>query len=256
MTTDKGPASVPVYTSYSTLGTFLDWLKDMTAIPTRIDRSLWSTKFSGAGGLLLMAGLQFLKLLDGDKPTDALEDLVLADPERRKTLLLAVLRNAYGPALVDELPKMTPRMLDDGIRALGSTDATHRKAVSFFVNAAKALGLNVPANIAKKARNKSSMAGKKKTVPKPLIDNRKGGNGSGAQKPTPGGDGIPEITQAVTFQNGAGFVRISYFADGFKISEADEDLLNDLIKRMRRHNELPGGDASRPEETRVEGMSP
>lgn len=43
-------------------------------------------------------------------------------------------------------------------------------------------------------------------------------------------------------------MRISYFAYHFKIAEADEELLNDLIKRMRRHNKLPGSDTSRREE--------
>ncbi len=37
----------PIYVSYLTFANFLDWLKEMQGIPSRIDRSLWGSKFSG-----------------------------------------------------------------------------------------------------------------------------------------------------------------------------------------------------------------
>ena len=57
-------------------------------------------------------------------------------------------------------------MLSDRIEALGTTGATHRKAVAFFVNAAKAAQLPVPAGIAKQARNRPSSTARKQP-PKP-----------------------------------------------------------------------------------------
>src|SRR5229473_5524426 len=120
----------PIYTSYLTLGTFLDWLKAMPVMPSQIDRSLWSTNFSGTGGAQLIAGLRFLALLKGDRPTPRLAALVAADAVQRKELLRAILRDSYGESLIANLPSMTPRVFDERLRALGTTDSTHRKAAS------------------------------------------------------------------------------------------------------------------------------
>ena len=145
---------IPIYVSYLTFGNFLDWLKEMKVVPSQIDRSLWSTKFSGSNGAQLMSGLRFLGLLDDESPTTGLEPLAMADDATRKDLLRAVLEQAYGEDLIKDLPRMTPGLLDKKLDELGTTNPTHRKAVSFLINASKAVGLTVPAQIAKKARNK------------------------------------------------------------------------------------------------------
>jgi hypothetical protein len=126
-------ATIPIYVSYSTFQTFLDWLGEMRVIPTQLDSSLWRGKFSGAVGSQVMGGARFLKLLDGDRPTPQLEALARADPERRKELLLDAMRGAYGADFIDGLPRMTPKVLSDKLDALGTTDSTHAKARSFFV---------------------------------------------------------------------------------------------------------------------------
>ena len=144
--------TTPVYVSYSTLETLLDWIKDMAVTPSRIDRSLWQHKFAGSTGVQLMAGLRFLRLMEADAPTNGLDELARADRDGRKTMLADVLRQTYGGSFVDDLPRMTPKMLDEHLRTLGTTDATHRKAVSFFVNAAKSAGISMPMAIQKRAR--------------------------------------------------------------------------------------------------------
>src|SRR4051812_12219074 len=58
----------PIYVSWSTFATFLDWVAAMAVIPHQIDRSVWASKFSGAVGAQLMPGLRFLGLLDGEAP--------------------------------------------------------------------------------------------------------------------------------------------------------------------------------------------
>ncbi len=143
----------PTYVSYLTFANFLDWLKEMQGTPSRIDRSLCS-KFSGTNRAKLMLGLRFLGLLDGDRPTSALENLAMADDVDRKTLLMAILRGAYGDEIIDALPRMTPGMLDNRLSELGTTASTHRKAVSFFVNASKAAVLTVPTQLGRRTRNK------------------------------------------------------------------------------------------------------
>lgn len=158
----------PIYASYLTFVTLLDWLRETKHLPSQFDRSWWGTKFSGSGGAQLMAGLRFLGLLNDAEPTERLEQLAFASNEQRLGLLADLLRDAYGAELVAGLARMTPKMLSDRIEALGTTDATHRKAVAFFVNAAKAAQLPVPAGIAKQARNRPA-AGIRRQPPKPLV---------------------------------------------------------------------------------------
>ena len=170
MTDDKA-GKAPVYVSYLTFSNLLDWLRELSTIPSQFDRSFWGTKYSGATGAQLMTGLRFLGLLDGDKPTDRLEQLALASEAERKPMIAELLRDSYGAALVDGLPKATPKMVRDALFERGATEGTFRKAQSFFINAAKAADLPMPVAIAKQARNKPSPA-------------RRNGVGAKAKAPT------------------------------------------------------------------------
>ena len=130
----------------------------MPVTPSQIDRSLWETKFAGSVGGQLVPSLRFLLLLDGNSPTQSLDDLARADDETRKQLLERCLRSAYGEELLDGLRTDTPKMFDEKLRTLGATDATHQKAASFFINASKYAGLEIQPAIKKRARNKQSRA--------------------------------------------------------------------------------------------------
>lgn len=151
---EAAPSRAPIYVSYLTFTNLLDWLREVRTLPSEFDRSFWGGKFSGSTGTQLMSGLRFLGLLNEERVMPELEALALADDDERKKLIANLLRSAYGDETVSNLPKMTPRMLSDALKALGTTDATHRKAMSFFINAAKAVDLPVPGGIAKQARNR------------------------------------------------------------------------------------------------------
>ncbi len=144
---------IPPYTSFVSLRSMVEWLKEMEPLPARIDRSLWSSKYSGSAGPPLMASARFLGLLDEERPTQALVELVQANDEMRKKKLEELIRRGYGEDFVNAVPTMTPKMLDDHLRNMGTTDSTHRKAVSFLINALKETDVSVPTAIAKKARN-------------------------------------------------------------------------------------------------------
>ena len=154
----------PMYVSFSTFETFVKWLHDMDDVPSQIDRSLWSTKFSGATGLQLMTGLRVLKLLDGQRPTPELIALAKADDDNRKQLLADVLREAYGSGFCNSLATMTPQMVRDQLRELGATDATHKRAMSFFINAAKDVGFSIHPAVTKQVRRRPLGAGAKRRL--------------------------------------------------------------------------------------------
>lgn len=152
MDTRKDKAT-PCYVSYLTFVNMLDHIKSLKVMPTQIGNTVWAGKFSGGNSILLTAALRFLKLLEGNGPTDQFRTLVFADAEKRKEVLREVLVGAYG-ADIANLSDKTPKMVDETLRSLGTTDSTHRKAVSFFVQAAKGAGITMPSTIAKRARNR------------------------------------------------------------------------------------------------------
>ena len=158
MVSNDSAGPVPAYASFASFLTFLDFLKDLPTIPKEFDRSLWEGRFSGSTGGHLIVAFRFLGLLDGDRPTENLERLVQADQDARKEVLKEIFRESYGRELIDDIASMTPRMVDERVEALGTTDATKRKAVSFFVNGVKHLDLNIPATIRKRARMRRSVS--------------------------------------------------------------------------------------------------
>lgn len=84
-----------------------------------------------------------------------------AEPDQQKDHLRSILRTAYGDHLVDHLAEMTPQLVDEKLRELGTTSATHRRALSFFVNAAKAAGVSMQPSVGKRARKRPLGAGAK-----------------------------------------------------------------------------------------------
>lgn len=151
--TEKTP-KIPPYASFVSFENLVEWLGSMDVMPAQLDRSLWQSKFSGATGSALISAARFLDLIENERPTPMLKELVQADKEARGPLIEKILRSAYGNEIVDQAATMTPRMFDEHLRGLGTTEATHRKAASFLTNALKAAGVSVQPAIAKRARNR------------------------------------------------------------------------------------------------------
>ena len=132
----RDPIAAPPYVSFNTFMTLLDWL-GQEGVPLRFDRSFWHAKFSGTTGTQLTAALRFLGLLDGDRPLPGLEKLVQATAPERRVILRALLQGAYGHVPLEALERATPAMVRGWLRAYPVGGHTLRKAISFFVNAAR-----------------------------------------------------------------------------------------------------------------------
>lgn len=182
---------LPPYASFSSFLSFLDWLKAMPMMPAQLDRSLWYSEFSGARGSTLISAARFLDLIEDERPTPMLEDLVQADKEARGPLIEKVLRSAYGDEIVDQAAKMTPRMFDEHLRSLGTTEATHRKAASFLTNALKEAGVPVQPAISKRARNRRPGSNRR-------ASNQKNAQGAQNSASDPQAGTEPEATSAAT----------------------------------------------------------
>jgi hypothetical protein len=158
------PAYVPFKTFTSVLDSFSSFL------PDKIDPTMWPS-YSGGIKSQLLGALRFLGLVTDDGlPTDALRTLARTDPQQRPKQFANVLKSAYGTLTTLDLTKATPGSFDSEMRKFGQEGETHRKASSFFLQAAKWAGIPLSPLLMKKG----SLAGSRRKRPQ--------GNGASKSK--------------------------------------------------------------------------
>lgn len=161
----------PPYVAFKTFTNFLDWLQE-AGVPSRIDRSFWGDRLSGAYGTQLMAALRFLRLIDEDnRPYHELE-FMASDLEQRKSILKERLETYYAAGLGDlDLGRATQGELQERFRQYPVEGDTLRKAMVFFIHAAQYAGTTLSPHITRKTRgtrtNGAKPRKKKQQAPKP-----------------------------------------------------------------------------------------
>lgn len=145
MAAENGKQIAPAYIAYSSLVSFINWLRE-THIPPQIDRTVMP-KASGSQVSATVGSLKFLKMLDANsKPLPLMRQLVSATDEDRPKVLKTVLEGAYPFLFTDSefsLETATGQMMAEKFRVQGVSGATLSKAVSFFLAAAKVAGIKV-----------------------------------------------------------------------------------------------------------------
>ncbi len=132
-TTPESPAAP--YISFKTFQTALDRLDE--GIPHQIDKSVWPTIAFGTRGQVISA-FKFLGLID-DKgvPQPDLRSLAGVKEQDRKPILRKLLEKRFPEIMRIDLTKATPVQLEDAMRKYNVSGATHRKAMTFFLQAAQ-----------------------------------------------------------------------------------------------------------------------
>ncbi len=151
--TEESPRLSPPYLA---LRTFLGSVEALeNAIPKRIDRGIWRSSSGAIQGQIMMA-YRFLGLLDDqDKPTPLLHQLVDAKGKDRKKVMEGMIEKAFHQLIAHDLTKMTPKILDEEMGHFGITGNTRRKAVTFFLQAAKYVELPLSPFLLSQVRNTS-----------------------------------------------------------------------------------------------------
>jgi Family of unknown function (DUF5343) len=110
-------------------------------LPPQLDRSAIQGKSGGTQSQYLSA-LEFLGFVDGNKvPTDAFKSYV-TDKTKRSEVMAAVLKDKYaGPLSLGK--NATAKQLESKFREYGIAGDTQRKAIAFFVNAAKLANISL-----------------------------------------------------------------------------------------------------------------
>ena len=175
-------ASIP-YIPYPTFKTFM--MRMAAAIPARIDRSVLSN-MSGAGQTQLLSTLRALNLINADGvPTTAMETLAEAFTIDDKQVLRDTLEENY-PWLFNgfSLGNATSRLLVERFEEQGLSGDTVRKAIGFFLAAAKDAAIQISPHIkpAKAHRAVKTSAGRRGPKPGATVKRAaptRGGAGGG-----------------------------------------------------------------------------
>ncbi len=228
---EKGKASPPYISFLMFNNNFLSWIEG-EGIPLKFDRSFWGKKFSGTGGLQLMAGLRFLGLLKDDVPQPKLEDIVKAKGEDRKALLAKMIRDAYAKVDFQQLDRATPSMVNGWIKDYGLDGSTLRKAVSFFINACKVYDIPLSNHLKKIARNKQTRSATPKSQ-------KKQDDGQ-LQKKAPKVEPLPGNVQKgqiykIKF-NSAGEMTLVVDLPVFEMSSDDRDFALKMVDMVKGYN--------------------
>lgn len=134
----------PPYVAYRTFATFLEEMRQ--GIPNQLDRTAFPT-MSGGVYNQLMPALRYLKLVQAERATELLFELVGAvEEDEKREVLLRVLKGGYPYLLEDpgfDLQFATAKQLSDRFRENGAAGDTVRKCEGFFLSAAREAGVSL-----------------------------------------------------------------------------------------------------------------
>ena len=256
---EPGPVLTPPYVSFNTFRTLLDWLKT-EGVPLRLDRSYWHVKFSGSTGTQLMSALRFLDLLAGDRPSQDLENMAYAPPDERRVILRELMKDAYTAVPFDELDRATPAMVRRWFRSYPVDGHTLRKAISFFVNAARDAEMpmsNAVRKMAKTRATPTSLASREPSEPHRPGAQRAAARGQTARPVESaagpiGADALRSGHTTIPLEGG-GVVSLDLSVDLFRLSDRDRQFVLGLVDLARAYQERQAergeeaADATEPE---------
>lgn len=224
----EAEVKAPPYLALKTFFGALDALRE--GVPKRIDRGIWRSQ-SGAVQGQIMLTLRFFGLVDeSDAPKlPLLEQLAQADESGRKKLFKPLVEQSYRQIIDHDLTKMTPSMLNEEMAKFGVSGDTLRKAVTFFLQAAKYLELPLSPFLADKTR--SSPRPRRKSAVK---------TSGGAPTPlTPPSQPEGGSTKVIEL-HGGGTLTLIVSADVWAMPSDDRTFVLELIDKVQQY-EKPSG---------------
>lgn len=223
---------------YLPFKTFLSSLDPFSqGIPPKIDRTLWNQ--SGFVQGLIMNAYRFFNLVDThDKPTAMFQKVVKSKNDERKSAVKNLLELGY-PEIVTQhdLATMTPKMLDELMEKYNVSGDTRKKAVTFFLQAAKFAETPLSNFLAEKIRNTGATRRRATTI---TTSSKKVTTG------TPFGIANTNTKRIYLASNGTIEMTVSY--DPFSISKDDRDFIFGLVDQLQKYDEAHPSEADGEDE--------
>jgi hypothetical protein len=215
---------IAAYVPFKTFLTALETL-DSGGVPKQIDRKIWRS-FSGLVQGQVVGAFRFLGLVEGGAPTPDLRRLV-EEKEDRPAVLRSILERSYSALVSHDLTKMTGTMLDELMENYSVSGATKRKAVTFFLQAAKYAKLPLSRFLLSQTRSSAGLRRKKKTGARgPAVN---GGGPSPPQSAPNRGN-----TKTIDLKNGVK-LSLTVSADLFAMAAEDRKFLLSLVEKLEEY---------------------
>lgn len=215
---------IAAYVPFKTFLTALDTLES-AGVPRQIDRSIWRS-FSGLVQSQILGAFRFLGLIEGEVPTPELRKLV-EDKQNRPAVLRGILEENYSALVSRDLTKMTGTMLEEHIEEYNVSGATKRKAVTFFLQAAKYAKLPLSRFLLSQTRNSPAIRRKKRTG---AGEGTVFGNGVLPPQSTP----LRGSTKTIDLQNSVK-LSLTITADLFTMAAEDRKFVLTLVEQLERY---------------------
>lgn len=212
---------------YLPFKTFLGALEALNhGVPPIIDRSIWRTQPGGVQGQI-MGALRFFNLIDdGNKPTENLRRLV-EKKEHRAAAIRALLEWGYADLIAGDLTKMTAKMLEDGMERYGVSGETKKKAVTFFLQAARFADLALSPYLQAQIRATPGTRRRRRKDGEDVVEGEiQNGIGIGSK---PAGE-----SQTVELKSG-GSITITVSINPFSLEQSDRAFVFDLIDKLKAY---------------------
>jgi hypothetical protein len=216
----KESKAIAPYLPFKTFMGAIDTLGQ--GVPKKIDRSIWRSQ-SGLVQGLIMGALRFFHLIDeNDAPTPMLYSMA-TDKRSRKANLQMLVHSSYHEIVKHDLSKMTPNMLEEFMEAYGVTGGTKRKAVTFFLQAAKEAELPLSGFLQSTIRATSTRRRKLSVRADGLGEAIEASNESGTSATS---------TKTVSLRSG-GTISVHVQADVFTMTAEDRAFVFELIDKLQ-----------------------
>jgi len=217
--------------AYVPFKTFLNAIESLEhGLPNVVDRTVWPS-YSGVMQSQVLGAFRFLGLINAvGVPTPELQKLI-EDKASRKAQLRKLLERSYASLVKRDLTKMSAGSFDTAMREYGVTGDTHRKASSFFLQAARYAELPLSPYILKQTRNVSGT--RKRRVVAPVLQPREQyvGDISGVADKGPDSGGP---TKSIMLENSI-TLSLRTSADTFKMTGSDRQFVLGLLEQMEKY---------------------
>jgi hypothetical protein len=217
---DRDVEAINAPAAYIAFRTFLGAIDALQhGVPKKLDRTIWRNQ-SGVVQSQIMMAFRFFGLVDAeDRPTPALERLV-DHPEKRVEHIAALLQHGYRDLIAHDLTKMSPKMLEQAMEQYNVSGDTRRKAITFFLQAARFAEL--PMHPLLSAQIRSAAPSKRR---------RKAREGN-SRPETP----LSQLgTSKVILLDSGGTLTLSVAADVFSMSAEDRSFVFGLIDELQKY---------------------
>lgn len=232
---EPGEGLSPPYISFETFRNFLQRL-DPDLLPPRIDRSMMTGMAGGTQTYLLQTLRNFGLINDVNEVRPELIEM-LGTEERLAAGLRRILDAHYGPQMTLSRQAATAAQLSESFAPSGFTGSTLRKAVTFYLHAARAADVplsphfRAPAPRTVSPRSRRGSRTKSKPIEAPHTTT------------APHGDAAESHTTSL---KSGGTITLACSASFLSLSRSDRDFVFTLVDALKEYDASQVSDSGGP----------